>query len=49
MQPRIKEWEFLWLKYSRVGHVECLKLFGHTIYRRCGSICELFGFEWVQK
>lgn len=46
---REKRWEFLWLEYSRVGFVEKLTLFGFTLYRRSGSICELLGFEWVQK
>lgn len=46
---RRKEWEFLWLKYSRIGSVEHLTLFGLTIYRRSGSICQLFGINWIEK
>lgn len=46
---RFKRWEFLWLKYERVGSVEQLMFGNYTIYRRCGSICELFGYEWIQK
>lgn len=46
---RRKRWEFLWLVYERVGYVERLSLFDLTIYRRCGSICELFGYRWIEK
>ena len=44
-----QSWKFLWLEYDRVGFVEHLTLFGFTIYRRAGSVCELFGFHWIQK
>lgn len=46
---RVKRWAILWLEYERVGSVENLSLFGFAIYRRSGSVCELFGFEWIQK
>lgn len=46
---REKRWSFLWLEYQRIGWVEELTLFGFTIYRRCGSLIELFGIHWVQK
>lgn len=46
---REKRWAFLWLEYSRIGSVEHLTLFGLTVYRRSGSICQLFGYEWIQK
>lgn len=44
---RRKEWAMLWLEYSRIGAVEHLTLFGFTIYRRSGSVCNLFGIEWI--
>ena len=44
-----KEWKFLWLEYYRIGSVEKLSLFGLTLYRRAGAICELLGFQWVEK
>lgn len=46
---RSKRWAILWLEYERVGFVEHLTLFGLTVYRRSGSLCELFGYEWIQK
>lgn len=46
---RRKEWAFLWLEYSRVGAVEHLTLFGFTLYRRSGSVCNILGFEWIEK
>lgn len=46
---RENRWEFLWLKYKRVGYVECLTLFGLTLYRRCGSLIEVCGIQWVLK
>lgn len=49
MSNRIKRWKFLWLEYERVGWVEELTIFGLTIYRRSGSVCELFGYHWIQK
>lgn len=46
---RKKRWAFLWLEYERVGYVEKLTLFGLTLYRRCGSLVEVLGFQWVEK
>lgn len=46
---REKRWTFLWLEYERIGYVEELTLFNFTLYRRCGSICELLGFQWIAK
>lgn len=46
---REKRWAFLWLEYERVGYVECLSLFGLTLYRRCGQIIQILGIEWVEK
>lgn len=46
---REKRWVFLWLEYERVGYVEELTLFDITLYRRCGSLCYLLGFEWWAK
>lgn len=46
---REKRWAFLWLEYERVGYVECLTLFGFTLYRRCGQIVEVLGVQWIEK
>lgn len=40
---------FLGFNYSRVGYVEQFDFCGAIIYRRCGAIRNLFGFEWVEK
>lgn len=42
-------WSILGLKWSRIGYVERLTLFGFTLYRRCGQIVEVMGFQWIEK
>lgn len=46
---REKRWGFLWLEYERIGYVEHLTLFGLTLYKRCGQIINVCGYEWIEK
>lgn len=46
---RGQNWEFLWLKWERIGAVERLSFADLTIYRRAGSLVELFGIHWMEK